>query len=166
MSIRVKIFFVFLVSATILMICGGAILYFFSAGHLKYEVYNTLTSVAQNKVHWINSYLSERRKNLEVLAKTEDVRSAFEEIIIYYEKERFSDLKQERYRKIYKGMDPFFRSYLKTYGYHDILFLSAAYGHVLYTAKKETPLGTNLKQDHIKIPVWQNYGQRLSRLKR
>ena len=145
MSIRNKIFFVSLISFSFLTVAAGIILYYVSANNLKEQVSNHLHVVARNKSNWIRSYIAEREKNLAIFGQTEDVKLAFKKILIYYRKERYYDLKQERYKEIYQEMDPFFRSYLETYGYHDIFFISVPFGHVLYRATKDTPLGTNLR---------------------
>ena len=42
-------------------------------------------------------------------------------------------------------VDPFFREYLKAYGYYDIFLICKAHGHVMYTAARESDLGSNLK---------------------
>ncbi|MBF0384497.1 MAG: HAMP domain-containing protein [Candidatus Omnitrophica bacterium] len=144
MKIRSKIFLTFLISSAVLVIVGGVTLYYFSAGNIKKEVANNLKTAAQNKANWINSYLLERERNMKALADTQDAKTAFSKIMAYYYKERFYDLDKSRYKTIYKEMDPYFRSYLETYKYHDILFIGAAYGHVMYTATRETSLGTNL----------------------
>ncbi|MCD4781527.1 MAG: HAMP domain-containing protein [Candidatus Omnitrophica bacterium] len=159
MSIRNKIFFVSLISFSFLTVTAGIVLYFVSANNLKEEVSNHLDVVARNKASWIRSYISERKKNLSILGQTEDVKQSFQKILVYYKKERFYDLNQKRYKEIYQEMDPFFRSYLETYGYHDIFFISAPYGHVLYRATNDTPLGTNLRSGpHRKsglAQIWQ-----------
>jgi len=120
------------------------LLYRFSSNNLEKAVYNNLKTAAVNKSNWIRSYLAEQERNMEVLASTQDANSAFIKIMNYYRKDRFYDIDKSIYKKIYKEMDPFFSSYLDVYGYHDIFFIGAAYGHVMYTAQRETPLGTNL----------------------
>lgn len=144
MKIKNKIFFGSLLSTSILTLCAGLLLFNSAATNLKEEVTNNLLTVSQNKAYWIRSYLEERRQNMTALAQTKDAKEAFENLMVYYFKERFYDLNHTRYKELYKGMDPFFRSYLETYKYHDIFFIGGTYGHVMYTAKRETPLGTNL----------------------
>ncbi len=160
MSIRYKIFLTSLVSGAVFTLLGGVILYHFSAYNLKKEVANNLKTAAQNKANWIDAYLAEREKNMRILANTNDAKDAFNKIMVYYSQERFYDLDKSRFKAIYKETDPFFRSYLDIYNYHDILLIAAPYGHVMYTAKRETPLGTNLSSGPYKesalANLWKN----------
>jgi len=46
--------------------------------------------------------------------------------------------------------EPFFQKYLKDYGYYDIFVIGAEYGHVMYTATKESDYGANLSSGSLR----------------
>ena len=116
---------------------------------LEADAFETLEAVASLKRSQILAYMEARVRDLTVLAKSRDVKEAFDKLTAFHDSSGATatgpyNVSSEEYAKIFADIDPFFRTYTDAYGYYDIFFLCAAHGHVMYTMAKEQDLGTNL----------------------
>ena len=131
-------------------IAAIGLLSYFSAGSAEEQTHsNMLAAINEIKRGQIISYFQERIGDLEMLARSSDVRKALERLIAYDEAGGTQprgpfDVKSEECKKIHEGIDPYFSAYVKTYEYHDVFLIDWDHGHVMYTEEREDDLGTNL----------------------
>lgn len=149
MKIRTKIILIFLFTSATLTITAGLLFYHFGVSNIRTEIKNHLLTAATNKAKWIHSYLLERKQDVEILTKMDDVETAFDKLKSYHDAGGASptgpyDINTEEYNRIFSEIDPFFKKFLSIYGYYDIFFICRDHGHVMYTSAKEAGLGTNL----------------------
>lgn len=64
--------------------------------------------------------------------------------------ENIPDPFSKSFQTLYSEHDPFFAGILKQYDLHNVLIVCKAHGHVLYSARKEADLGSNLKYGELK----------------
>ena len=149
-SLMGRLVTLFLLAAIIPAVIVVVISFYYSEDALKEAAFNQLSSINQIKKNQIIAFLEEKMGDLSVLSKSSDVHKNFELLLAYHDAgggdpNGSYDVNTKAYKDIYEKVDPFFRQYLKTYGYYDIFFICKAHGHVMYTAAREDDLGTNLK---------------------
>ena len=117
--------------------------------------YSTLTTVRDMKKNQIQSFFSERIGDINVLARANNTHALVDDLLSV-EKEL-----NVQGRDAYPVNHPlaiakkapheaFFKGYMDDYGYYDIFMISAEYGHVMYTAAKESDYGANLTSGSLR----------------
>ena len=154
-SLKSKLLLIFLAIALIPFSFMGWFFYQRAKKGFQKEAFAKLASLAELKTNQIEDYLAERKADIQVLAQTDNVKSAFEKLKAYYDSRGASptgpyDVTTEEYLKILNKIDPFFNTYLNAYAYYDIFLIDKDHGHVMYTTKKEASLGTNLETGQYK----------------
>ena len=149
-SLMGRLVTLFLLAAIIPLVIVAVLSFYYSENALKETAFNQLSSINQIKKNQIMGFLEERMGDMSILAKSSDVFQAFERLLAYHDAgggdpNGAYDVNKEGYKDVYERIDPFFRDYLKTYGYYDVFLICKAHGHVMYTAEREDDLGTNLK---------------------
>jgi len=110
---------------------------------IKQEMINGLISIADDKVNRIRTYIVAREKEVGSLAHIPSTVEAMEKI-----NSAFKAGSSEHIAAHQEYM-PFFRYYQETHGYYD-LFLISPEGDVIFSVKKETDFGSNLKTGAFK----------------
>ncbi len=114
-----------------------------------------LQTVGHLKIIAIKEFLERKFRDLAVLSNSQNVQSAYIKLKDYHDNGGTTtagaiNTQTSRYNEIYAEIDPFFRTYLKAYNFHDLFFICAAHGHVLYSVAGEEDLGTNLSKGKYK----------------
>jgi len=89
------------------------------------------------------------RADILALSESEDVLKMYEHVRKYHDDMNFGpdapyNVSTEEYRRIYDEHGTYLADYVKTCGYHDLFLICAPHGHVMFTAARESDLGTNL----------------------
>ncbi len=116
---------------------------------LMEKSYDQLGAVQMIKKSQIENYFNERLGDAEVLSPSRDVRHMFDILLKYHKDTNVTatgpyNVTTDRYRKLYEENSEFLNNFNKIYGYYDTFIMCAAHGHVMYSAEKESDLGTNL----------------------
>ncbi|MFP7754969.1 methyl-accepting chemotaxis protein [Thermodesulfobacteriota bacterium B35] len=116
---------------------------------IQHQAINELTAIASLKKQGIEQYFNDRFRDAEILSKSADVTLIFHELRRYHTATHVRpdgpyDVSTPAYRQIWQEKSGDLASYLKKYGYSDVLIICARHGHVMYTAARKNDLGTNL----------------------
>ncbi len=108
-----------------------------------------LQAINEIKKNQIWSSLERLKLNCELLAKSRDVRLAYDALHQYHDAggklpDGSFDVKSNVYRDLYVRIGQFFKDYLKVYNFRDLYLICSKHGHVMYSVKKGPDLGTNL----------------------
>lgn len=138
----------FFVSGALLSIAMVASLaFYYSKSSLRDATFKQLSVVNDNRKNQILNYVKERMVSLEVFSESWNIMEAFSMLQSYHHdtgsNEHF-DVISESYIDIYKKIDPFFRKYLNAFQYQNIYYICKDHGHIMYSAKQEQHIGTNL----------------------
>ncbi len=117
--------------------------------------YNSLTSVRDIKKDRIESFFKERIDDIQVLSRSENLIGLINDMNQIYEElnVKSNDPFPVMNAKVQKKTVPheaFFQGYIKDYGYYDVFVIDKDYGHVMYTAAKESDYGSNLSSGPLK----------------
>ncbi len=107
---------------------------------LQQRAFEKLAAVQQIKKSQIEHYFKERFGDLEVYRKNQSVISAFEQFNLAYNK---GGLNGSLWKQADEQFGDSLKNYVETYGYYD-LFIISPEGDIVWTAGKESDLGTNL----------------------
>ena len=124
-----------------------------STSLLKAQEKNLITS-REIKKNQINTYFNERKKDLEILAENGGTSYTFYQFVDYYEREGVNKdgsfkTKTSEYTTLYEVAE-IFRSYEKQYGYEDVYLIDKEHGYIMYSNKKKSDLGGNVKNGALK----------------
>ncbi|MGA1864539.1 MAG: methyl-accepting chemotaxis protein [bacterium] len=134
----------FLLGASIPIIIISIVTFRFPRKALKKQTFTHLSSVREAKKKEILRFLDARMSDARFLAGSLETKKAIERFNDNF-KENPLDSEAKEYKAIYETVDPFFRKYMKIYGYNDVYLISGFNSHVIYSAGKNQDLGTNLK---------------------
>lgn len=132
----------FLLLILLPLIFFGYITYYNSMKTVEKEVINDLISIADDKVHFIENYILERKRDVTLLAHNPNILDAIEKFNVVFKK---GGLDSPEYSAIAKEARSFLTIYQEITGYYDIFFISSE-GDVVLTIAKKDDLGTNLKK--------------------
>ena len=149
MSLKLQILLVTSLSLIILAFITTYISSTKSKDTLMEKSYSQLTTMRDMKKNYIEGFFAERIGDINVLAKSQDVKNILNTLI---------DARDELTidpKKPYPVNDPiavsktkpfeeFFQNYMNEYGYYDVFIVCAEHGHVMYSAAKESDYGANL----------------------
>ncbi|CAN2040735.1 methyl-accepting chemotaxis protein [Candidatus Magnetomoraceae bacterium gMMP-15] len=116
---------------------------------LKQTGFKQLTTAQQLKKAQVEEFFTRMREDVLALSKSEDVFKIYAQLKKYHD-DMFTgltdpyDISTDEYKKIWNEYSAYLTNYVKIYGYYDLFLISAPHGHVMFTAAKESDLGTNL----------------------
>jgi len=154
-SIRGKILIISIGSLIILgLILAGVSAYKTEQALIK-QSYSKLITVRNNKKNQIDTFFNKAISDIKVLSTSEDLQSFTKELLSV---NSMLDLKEDALfptdeflvQDAIEGREKFFQNYAKEYGYHDVFIISKDTGRVLYTQKKNSDYGENLKYGKLK----------------
>ncbi len=105
-----------------------------------------LISIAEQRVHEINTFFMERERDITAQAKNPFIINAMERMVEQFAK---SGLNSASYHTEEKKIIPFLSTFEEKFALHDLLFISPD-GDIVFTLKKEADLGINLLTDAYK----------------
>ncbi len=135
-----------------------------AANALMSEAFSELKTLRGVKKNEIKRFFYERMQDIEILSKSADTKKIIEFFFQYHHDFHIQadapyDVATPEYKQIWEKESGDLASYMTTYGYYDIFIICAKHGHVMYTAAKESDLGTNLSTGPYKnsglAKVWQ-----------
>ncbi len=122
---------------------------------LMKKSYDGLTSARDSKSEQIQNFFSERIGDINVIAKSKDVKDLVEDLIYVHEELQVKG--HENYpvnnplaKEKTQPHEEFFQSYAKEYGYYDLFIICAKHGHVMYSQAKESDYGANVGSGSLK----------------
>ncbi len=103
----------------------------------------------KRKKHEIENYFEKTEHGIEISSKFFAVQNLFDILIKYHKEvgENENDsfpVNNDEYAKLTAEYYSYFSNYIKDYNYHDIFFICAEHGHVMFTVTHENDFGTNL----------------------
>ena len=155
MTIKVKVISLIIVSLSLLTV----ILTVFSVSKVKESLlaqnYSVLTSTRDGKTNQIKNFFAERIGDINVLAKSSNVKEMIYDLdnayeLVDIEEQGDFPVNEMVIKEATKAHEDFFQTYMNEYGYYDVFIIRADTGHVVYTAAKESDYGKNLKYSSLK----------------
>ncbi|MCK4920840.1 MAG: GAF domain-containing protein, partial [Bacteroidales bacterium] len=107
---------------------------------------NTLISIAEERAHTIDNFLSEREKDINAQIENPFIIDAMETMIGQFTR---NGINSAQYKLEEKRISPFLSSIQKQLELHDLFFISPD-GDIVFTVAKEADLGNNLLKDAFK----------------
>jgi len=122
---------------------------------LMQKSYDGLTSARDSKAQQIQNFFYERIGDINVMAKSKDVKELVDDLILVHETlEVKGDANFPVTHPLAKEKtalhEDFFQGYVKEYGYFDVFIICAKHGHVMYTQAKESDYGENVGSGSLK----------------
>jgi len=154
-SIKIQVLGLVIIS----LIALSTILTFVSISESKEALmkksYDGLTSARDSKANQIQNFFSERIGDINVIAKSKNVKDLVEDLIYVHKELKVKG--NEDYpvtnplaKEKTQPHEEFFQSYAKEYGYYDVFIICAKHGHVMYTQAKESDYGANVGSGNLK----------------
>jgi len=116
----------------------------------RQAAFEKLETVQELKKAQIEELFAKIRTDILTLSKSQDVLQLFNHLNKYHDDMNFGstepfNVSTDEYKRIYEEYGEYLTNYVKEYGYYDISLICAPHGHVMFTAAKESDLGTNLR---------------------
>lgn len=148
-SISAKLIASFLAISLIPIAIIGIISFKNASSALKELEFDHLETVGFKKTEQIIEYFKGKFIPLDILAESDDTRRYYDMLKNYHDNggglpNGNYDIENQRYKNIYAQMDPFFGEFAESFEFDDVFYICKNHGHVMYTHKKRTDLGTNL----------------------
>jgi methyl-accepting chemotaxis protein len=122
---------------------------------LREEAFDRLTASRENKKTQIERYFNIALRDMETFARSQDTAMLFSALRKYHNDTHTKpdgpyDVSTPEYEKIWQqdGQNVF--RYWKNSGFTDVYMICSAHGHVMYTAARNSDLGTNLRHGPYK----------------
>jgi signal transduction histidine kinase len=144
--IAVKITAWFLLLALLPMVVVALLTYSTAKSHIEKEVTVSLETIADDKVRRIETYVTERKRDITTFSHDSFVIEAMAGLSVAFKKGGLSSSE-------YAALDRLWRAHLTYYtesaGYYNLLLLSAE-GDAVFSVKRERDLGSNYKTGPFK----------------
>jgi methyl-accepting chemotaxis protein len=155
MNIKIKIILSTIVSLIVISSTLGFIAINEATDSLIKKNYNVLTSARDGKSEQIKNFFADSISDINVLANSQNLDELAYDLTsldgrIDIDKMGDFPIDNEAVKDVTEPHEKFFQQYKKEYGYYDIFLLDVETGHVLYSAKKESVYGKNLKTSSLK----------------
>ena len=171
MTIKTKLVFFTMLGLITLAASIGFVTVDKSTDVLMKQNYDMLTSANTSKKNQIKNFFDERTGDINVLAKSKDIKELVHDLIQVHAElnvknnEPYPSTHPKAKAKILPH-EEFFQSYVKEYGYGDILVVCAEHGHVMYTQAKHSDLGANIVHGELKNTKLAQLRKKVLELKR
>lgn len=118
------------------------------------EAYGKMEAVQAIKHHQIARFFEERKGDVEVLCRSDDVVNMVKEMKTYQDYMKTGateplNVNTSEYNEIWNSYGKNLSHFCNAYGYYDVFIMDWDYGHVLYTVSKESDLGANLSSGSL-----------------
>jgi len=149
LSIKVKTVLLVLISLLLLSISIMFVASNKSQKALLDKSYSTLTSAREIKKEQIKNFFSECIDDIVVLSKSKDLYNLVDSLsnldsLIHVDAKKSFPIDNPLVKERTEPFEPFFKEYVKRYGYYDVFIIDPTDGHVIYTQAKESDYGANL----------------------
>ena len=115
---------------------------------LMAQSFSQLTTVQSIRKAQVESEFAEHFHNITVLGQSHRVRSLLADLSVSMAETRaLATFRTDTayYSRLVQGYRDAFRKILEGYGYHDMMLIAPATGHVVFSVQQEADLGTSLK---------------------
>ncbi|MEA1922845.1 MAG: methyl-accepting chemotaxis protein [Pseudomonadota bacterium] len=117
---------------------------------LRTARFASLEAINEIKKEHILNYLESLKLNSKMLAQSRDVKQTYSILHQYHENgggeaDGSFDVESENYQHIYNCIGSIFKDYMAVYGFREVYILCRQHGHVMYSANRESDLGSNLE---------------------
>jgi len=155
MTIKAKILTITIIGLLLLAGILGTLSVNQAKGSLVEKSYSALTSARDSKAEQIQNFFNERIGDINVLAKSTDIRNLSHDLITLHKSLNVSNSSNYPVNDLEviqntKPHEEFFQNYAKEYGYYDIFLISVKNGQVMYSQAKESDYGENLSVGSLK----------------
>jgi methyl-accepting chemotaxis protein len=118
---------------------------------LNTSAWANIAGIQASKKALVTNLLRNMRDQLAVVSKSYMMQEAFKDFKRYHDESGAQaggtlDVSTDAYKAVYDRWYDEFAVYVNLYGFHDIAFICAAHGHVLFTEAKESDLGANVSE--------------------
>lgn len=172
LSIKKQVLALILVALVALGVIIGLISISKSTDALIERSYMALRAARDIKTSQVSNFFNERIGDINVLSKSTDTNNLAQILMT----EGFDLLQtgsndtfpvnDDSIKETIEEYEPFFKEYLKHYGYYDIFIISKEHGHVMYTVAKESDFGANLANGPLKESGLAEVWRKVKELKR
>ncbi|MCP3928071.1 MAG: hypothetical protein GY705_03100 [Bacteroidetes bacterium] len=125
---------------------------------LRDEAFSKLEAVHDNKTKALNDYFDNAFNQVDILAQSRDVKVLYKELKRYHDMVETPatgafDITTTEYKELCERYGKELSDFQKNTGYYDIFLICAKHGHVMYSATKESDLGSERQQLNVVIIV-------------
>ena len=126
-----------------------------TVGTLRKEAFDKLEAIQMSKKSQIESYFTNAFSQMGVWAVAKDTTDLFARLVQYHKDTGVTatgsyDVTTAEYKQIHNEFGAKLTQFQKDSGYYDVFVICSKHGHVMYSATKESDLGTNLGHGSIK----------------
>lgn len=116
---------------------------------LRREAFKQLEAQHAVKTGMLKDYFNNAILNMEIFARGKDIKTLYQQLSHYHDENDLPpdapyNVKSLAYQKIWTEFGENVLRFQKDTGYYDVFLICANHGHVMYSAAKESDLGTNL----------------------
>jgi methyl-accepting chemotaxis protein len=154
-SLKVQILAILLLSVMAVSLITRIVATSESTEALMQTSYDRLTTSRDVKKHQLESFFHKKLADIDILSQSENTQHLLQKLIEAHDtlhtsaEDRFPATHPTVTEKI-KPYEPFFKNFIKDYGYKDIFIICAKHGHVMYTVDKKSDFGANLSTGPLK----------------
>jgi methyl-accepting chemotaxis protein len=122
---------------------------------LRLEAFGKLDAIQMSKKAHIEAYFENLFLSSEQFASSADVSQLYTRLLEYHDKMETKsdgdyDVSTDEYKTIWNDLGKTISDYQQASGVYDVFLICAKHGHVMYSATKETDMGTNLRHGFCK----------------
>ncbi len=122
---------------------------------LRSEAFAKLEAQHDLKTEMLTEYFQQAILSLEIITRSKDATSLHDSLLMYHRSNNVADnepynTSSENYKQIWENYGEHITQFQKATGYYDIFMICGEHGHVMYSATKESDLGTNLSAGPFK----------------
>ncbi|MDY6822682.1 MAG: methyl-accepting chemotaxis protein [Thermodesulfobacteriota bacterium] len=142
-----------------------------TVAQVQNEAFRKLESVQELKKSQFQQFIKKLHDDISVLAKSEDVVGAYEDLKAYHDEMGFGersayDVTTDEYQDIWRKYSTGLGKYVEEFGYYDIFVICKPHGHVMFTHAQDADIGTNLRHGPYKdeglAKLWERVVQKQS----
>ncbi|WP_325894128.1 methyl-accepting chemotaxis protein [Grimontia sp. NTOU-MAR1] len=154
-KLKIKLLLIFLFIGVLPILIVGYLALVKSSDALHKQAFAQLVSMREVKKTQIESYLDRAMKDIRILAGSEDTKQIQKQLSFYAADEEIQADEEfltdtYEYQEIWQTRGKTLNDFVKVYGYSDVYIIQADTGHVIFSARRDKDLGTNLSSGEYK----------------
>jgi len=166
MTIKKQLIIALLMVSIIPFIITTIVSYLKSSDALYSEAVAKMEMARELKKNQLTTYLDLLKASVHNLTDNKNTVDLYKKLYKLHEQHKlkanddFHITKESETVKLYQEYDNYFKNYIEENYLYDVFLVCAEHGHVMYTAEKESDLGTNLAIGHLRdsglAQAWNN----------
>ena len=117
---------------------------------LRDEAFKKLVAIREIKKHQIEDFFESSLTTMETFARSKDTSTMYDRLVQYHidmdtQADGAYDVSTDEYKEIWETFGANITQFQKDSGLYDVFLICTKHGHVMYTACKESDIGTNLR---------------------